>query len=74
MVQIGAAAWLACSLFFECATEVVGMPISEVVGSRFNLPAFFFHEPTGFLPFEFSKIRAGGEPGLAAEEPVQCAW
>ncbi len=33
----------------------------------------FFHEPAGFLPFKFSKIRAGGESGLPAEEAMQGA-
>ena len=49
------------------------MPISEVVGGSFDLPAFVLNEPTGFLPFEFSKIRAGGETGLTAKKPVQRA-
>ncbi len=49
------------------------MLISEVVGGSFDLPAFIFNEPTGFLPFEFSKIGAGGESCLTAEEAVQGA-
>ena len=49
------------------------MPISEVVGGGFDLPAFILNESTGFLPFEISKIGAGGETGLTTEKTVQRA-
>ncbi len=49
------------------------MPISEVVGGSFDLPAFVLNEPTGFLPFEVSKIGARGETGLTTEKTVQRA-
>ena len=49
------------------------MPISEVVGGGFDLPAFVFDEAAGFLPFELSKIGAGGETGLITEKTVQGA-
>ena len=49
------------------------MSISEVVGGGFDLPAFFLDESTGFLPFELSKIGAGGEFRLVSEEAVQGA-
>ena len=49
------------------------MPISEVVGGGFDLPAFVLNETTGFLPFEISKIGAGGESCLTTEKAVQRA-
>jgi len=39
--------WL---FFFQRPAEVVGMPISEVVGGGFDQPAFSFNESAGFLP------------------------
>ena len=49
------------------------MPVSEMVGGGFDLPAFVLNQSTGFLPFEISKIGAGGETGLTTEKTVQRA-